>query len=104
MSIPSALRLWVSKLEDGSYTQAAGRLRSGDSFCCLGVMCDLADPDGWDGNRFGPEFVDMPPEEVLLSFGVSQRLASIYAEMNDELLPFKEIAVRVRADFPKAFA
>ena len=44
--------LWVKALRSGEYTQAAGVLRRDDSFCCLGVLCDLyreATSDGtWD--------------------------------------------------------
>jgi len=35
------LREWVSVLRSGEYTQGTGALRKGDSFCCLGVLCDL---------------------------------------------------------------
>ncbi len=37
---------WLAALRSGNYTQAQGRLRVGDSFCCLGVLCDLAIADG----------------------------------------------------------
>ena len=37
---------WVAALESGEYDQTAGRLRNGDSFCCLGVACELAVKDG----------------------------------------------------------
>jgi hypothetical protein len=35
-------KTWVEALRSGEYTQTHGALRKGDSFCCLGVACDLA--------------------------------------------------------------
>src|SRR5690242_5189213 len=32
---------WIAALESGNYEQGAGRLRQGDKFCCLGVLCDI---------------------------------------------------------------
>ena len=32
---------WVAALESGDYKQTRGVLRRGDSYCCLGVLCDL---------------------------------------------------------------
>lgn len=39
---------WVAALRSGEYQQAHGMLRNVDenSFCCLGVLCDLAIKDG----------------------------------------------------------
>lgn len=33
--------LWIDALESGDYKQGREALRNGDSFCCLGVLCDL---------------------------------------------------------------
>lgn len=38
--------LWLHALRSGEYTQAKNSLRKGDSFCCLGVLCDLAAKEG----------------------------------------------------------
>lgn len=32
---------WLSALKSGKYIQGAGQLRKGNSFCCLGVLCDI---------------------------------------------------------------
>jgi|LakMenEpi03Aug12_release.lakeMendotaPanAssembly.Ray.scaffolds.fasta_scaffold845043_2 hypothetical protein len=32
---------WIEALRSGEYSQAQEELRVGDSFCCLGVLCDL---------------------------------------------------------------
>ena len=41
MNAEEARALWVKALRSGEYKQARGRLRSEDSYCCLGVACDL---------------------------------------------------------------
>jgi hypothetical protein len=38
---------WLEALRSGKYDQGKSWLRQGDSFCCLGVLCDLVDPTGW---------------------------------------------------------
>lgn len=38
---------WVEALRSGNYVQGTRRLRGGDdTFCCLGVLCDLAERAG----------------------------------------------------------
>jgi hypothetical protein len=36
---------WITALRSGEYKQTGGRLRKGDSYCCLGVLTDLYDKD-----------------------------------------------------------
>jgi hypothetical protein len=39
---------WLAALRSGDYKQGAHRLRTvNDCFCCLGVLCDIINPDGW---------------------------------------------------------
>ncbi len=33
--------LWLEALESGEYAKGKGRLRYGEAYCCLGVLCDL---------------------------------------------------------------
>ena len=40
--------LWVEALRSGKYKQGKGRLRDGDTYCCLGVLCDLVAADNSD--------------------------------------------------------
>jgi hypothetical protein len=47
---PEIKARWVDALKSGNYTQGQGRLHAKDangnsSFCCLGVLCDLANKD-----------------------------------------------------------
>lgn len=34
-------KLWLNALRSGEYKQGKGTLRANDSYCCLGVLCDL---------------------------------------------------------------
>jgi hypothetical protein len=38
---PEIKAKWVKALRSGEYKQGRNRLRDGDSFCCLGVLCNL---------------------------------------------------------------
>lgn len=48
---------WVKALRSGGYRQGIGKLRSGDEFCCLGVLCQIAgveiSPDGMGAGLSG---------------------------------------------------
>jgi len=46
---------WVAALRSGKYRQAHQALRDGDCYCCLGVLCDVIDPTGWDGAVYDGE-------------------------------------------------
>lgn len=39
---------WIAALRSGKYTQTAARLRSPTGHCCLGVLCDVINPEGWE--------------------------------------------------------
>jgi hypothetical protein len=39
-------KLWVDALTSGQYKQGKRALRKEDQFCCLGVLCDLAEKAG----------------------------------------------------------
>lgn len=42
---------WLRALRSGAYTQGHNALRNwdeGDMFCCLGVLCDVINPKGWN--------------------------------------------------------
>lgn len=38
---------WLEALRSGNYKQGKFGLRTGDTFCCLGVLCDTVDPTAW---------------------------------------------------------
>lgn len=44
---PAFKEKWLSALRSGRWTQGKGFLNLGSTYCCLGVACDVLDPDGW---------------------------------------------------------
>jgi hypothetical protein len=101
---------WVKALESGKYQQTQGQLRDinedgESSFCCLGVLCHLAEKDG--GQRFDGPIYDgecgMPPNYILEFMFEDAGVADELAEMNDTGYTFKEIAKHIREHFMKEF-
>lgn len=41
---------WLVALRSGKYSQCRGAFRKEDGFCCLGVLADVMQPDGWETN------------------------------------------------------
>ena len=39
---------WIAALRSGKYTQTTKVMRDDIGFCCLGVLQDIIDPDGWE--------------------------------------------------------
>ena len=89
---------WVEALRSGHYKQGKGQLRpTSDSYCCLGVLCDIMNPEGWtldDGLYiFEDRFFGVLSPELRSKTGVNQKIHSTVMDMNDiEKKPFKEIA------------
>lgn len=48
-------RRWVAELRNPTRTQAQGALRTDDGMCCLGVLCDITNPDGWERVTYASE-------------------------------------------------
>lgn len=61
----------VEALRSGNYTQGQLKLRTHtDKFCCLGVACDLVDPDDWDRTDF--EYIYDDDSTTSMSFNVRE--------------------------------
>jgi hypothetical protein len=112
---PDVKAKWVAALKSGEYVQGRSRLRTGDTFCCLGVLCDLhskATGEKWHINLDGtgayrrtrsmlPEGVmvwaglDIGPDPVVMvksEFAIGKARRSL-SELNDcDKLTFPEIA------------
>lgn len=87
---------WVALLRGGTFPQAAAQLRTAFGYCCLGVACDLSNPDGWtrddDGfYRFDGEAA-MIPAKLRDEIGLSVDDAVELAMMNDDGASFARIA------------
>lgn len=108
---------WIAALRSGQYIQGRHQLRKNDTFCCLGVLCDLYDKSGWRLSSYPSEKVqwrndemgfsrhaaydggtglygsDLPPPALLRLVGISRENANALIRANDNLkLSFKEIA------------
>lgn len=51
MAPREAAQAWVDALRSGKYQQVRNALRTPDGFCCLGVACDIDDPESWGEPR-----------------------------------------------------
>jgi hypothetical protein len=84
---------WVEALRSGKYRQGRERLRSTDNdFCCLGVLCDVIDPDGWlteeesDGVAIPHRHWNndsLPPRVITDKAGLKQGEVETLWHMND---------------------
>jgi hypothetical protein len=93
---------WIEALESGEYEQCRMTLRKGNQYCCLGVMCDLYDPNGWL-NDYHLAMPLVPSSVVRQHFGLQYALVKEdgqlvpYAKLNDNYkLSFSEIAAIAR--------
>jgi hypothetical protein len=93
---------WVQALRSGKYRQGSGTLRrwvdgTETAYCCLGVACDVLDPNGWTDlstHKFGAGYLDEEGVERLgLSIGLTEAAAAqgaftlpqdVLVSLNDE--------------------
>ena len=89
---------WVSALRSGKYKQGKCALHNADSFCCLGVLCEVMGVEqidiGGPAVAYGHESnVTMPGATVLWRAGLSMDQARRLAHFNDNRgRSFHEIA------------
>jgi len=57
---------WLEALRSGDYEQGEGGLHKGETFCCLGVLCDIAIKEGI--GRWAPN-VDLENENEIDLYG-----------------------------------
>ena len=108
------VKKWVKALRSDKYVQGDGALRQRneeefggpDEFCCLGVLCDLVEPERWSKRaylgrvNFGekPSGEDtfnnrgLPSQDFLEQVGLEPNLAIALAELNDDGKSFSKIA------------
>jgi hypothetical protein len=58
---------WIEALRSGEYSQAREQLRVKDSFCCLGVLCDLYSKtkgeNYWKAEGYGCYYFESLPDQ-----------------------------------------
>lgn len=120
---PEIKEKWLKALRSGEYKQGRGSLqKSGNRFCCLGVLCDLYQKEHptsfwdkdhptsfWDGYKFviseGRIRTALPPQKVLDWAGmvdvfyIDNNSLQNLASKNDEGASFKQIADIIEKHF-----
>jgi hypothetical protein len=90
---PNIKTQWVKALRSGTYQQGTGRLRPTETtYCCLGVLCDVVDPNSWDlppvTNTFDAflhrGFGGAPSTDITEAAGLTTEDVDILAEANDD--------------------
>ena len=88
---PKIKKLWLKALRSGDYKQGRGYLRRGnDTFCCLGVLCNIHAQQNPDSELIKLSSFDrylevhtyggvsaIPPEEVLKWAGINRKSVTI---------------------------
>lgn len=118
---PELKTKWITALRSGNYAQVTGYLRKEDatySYCCLGVLCDIIDPNGWSGDEwfsedycevdYGqdgqifPECQDAELDGYMLEqVGLSEKIHAQLIHLNDdEKQDFKVIADYIEREVP----
>lgn len=102
---------WLTALRSGKYSQTTGRLRKADSFCCLGVLCDISKTGQWLAvhatddtyQQFEPysEFKETPHGGFLPQYleDVVQLNTQEFIIMNDEGASFEDIADEIERQY-----
>lgn len=69
---PEVKQMWIDALRSGEYKQGRESLQKNDRFCCLGVLCDLAEKnkqpilkDSVDGITFFDGECEFLPKAVM---------------------------------------
>ena len=93
---------WAKKLETTAATQGTSRLFDvrEQSYCCLGILADMADPQGWDNSGDWRGFRTQLGYHLSPQW-LSSRQQDTATYLNDDgKLSFPEIAVWVREGMP----
>ena len=90
----------VKALRSGEYQQAHKKLRVADSFCCLGVACDISGLGKWNSRNLYLETRDTLPKRVMDYYGFVDNVGGFtdftrqtsLMEINDNGISFNRIA------------
>lgn len=105
---------WLKALRgqgDKTYKQGKSYLRCGDCYCCLGVLCDIINPEGWvkepgdDLFRYNNACAMLPVEVRMiakLEIGEAPKLADMNDEGKDFITIAQHIEENINGDEPQA--
>lgn len=101
---------WLEKLRSGEYKQGKYCLRDyKDEFCCLGVLCDIINPDEWvkqhNEEEHRPRFMFRGQMEIIdlpmaVEIGLPEDVRRVAVRMNDNGKTFAEIADYLESNLP----
>ncbi len=77
---------WSKALRSGEYKQGRNQLRTPSvegkrSYCCLGVLADLIDPESWSGSEWRGDHCALPAEQIPAWLSIPQHGRAMW--MND---------------------
>jgi hypothetical protein len=84
----SIKKKWVAALRSGEYEQGTGKLRDGDTYCCLGVLCDIHRKETggrWRLEKYRAENLRLP-DEVVSWAGLKSKSPAVFYENEDQYL------------------
>lgn len=103
---PAIKTLLIEALKSGDYKKTSGRMRRGDRFCALGILCNLhaqAHPKFAATQKVKGMYdgtTHMPPTRVQKWSGItSSEVYKIVSWNDDSKLSFREIAQQIERDF-----
>lgn len=80
---PKQAQRWANALRSGKYFQGRGRLRVGNTFCCLGVLCDINGEQTFEYHTM-PQAYDYPKTFNMLGKHRLRFFGVLAAALNDE--------------------
>jgi hypothetical protein len=87
---------WCKALRSDEYGQAHEELRHPNLLrkvmCCLGVLCDIVDPAGWNGNGHKLSNLEVLTDDACESLGIPKAIMNALASANDGSNPSNSCA------------
>lgn len=97
------MKTWVKALRSGKYKQGKGQLRFDNTFCCLGVACDISKLDKWNKKWFYSEEHLALPHSVRDWLGLRSKDPTVGSKClsayNDDGKTFQEIADIIEREY-----
>jgi hypothetical protein len=87
---------WIAALTNGEYKQGKGYLRLGDTYCCLGVLCEIL---GWKLSKIS-NAMDKYKRLTALLGGDETRNLQRLNDAWDNPSSFKHIARYIKKNIP----
>lgn len=101
MMPPNLKAAWVEALRSGAYKQATCVLydRWDSGFCCLGVLCDVIDPTGWDPTVIGVYHAVIDGEDVRMHDTLDERVQAALGMPEDAVIELMRLNDEEEASF-----